>query len=396
MGLEYISMDFELSQEQWLIQDSVRDIASNYGEDYWTDVRTSERFPTELYSDLAENDFLGMPFPEKYGGQNLGMLETVLVMESLAEEGAWELSGGLILSLIFGGIGILEHGSEEQKERYLPPIIEGDSLWAIAITEPEAGSNTADTKTFARRDGDEFVINGHKQWISGIEKADNVLLLTRTTPRSEVDDPFDGMTMFIVDPTDEAVSYDKIPMDIYYRDSTYDVYLDDLRVSEEDVLGNVGDGMRQMFDTLNTERITAAAEAWGMGRWTLDRAVEQANNREVWDEPIGSHQAIQHPLADAHADLVAARTLIREAAWRYDKSQGNVGEISNVANLFAGKAAWNASEAAMTTFGGMSVSAELGIAAAWGTIRHYRTAPVSEEMIRNYIGHHSLGLPRSY
>jgi acyl-CoA dehydrogenase len=389
-------MDFELSRQQRMVRESVRDIASEYGEDYWTEVRMEERFPEELYEDLAEHGFLGLLFPEEYNGQDFGMLELVLVMEALAEEGAWEMSGALILSLVFGGVGILEHGTEEQKEEYIPPIRDGESLWAIAITEPDAGSNTANTKTFAERDGDEFVINGHKQWISGIEKADNVLLLAQTIPREEVDDRFDGLTMFIVDPEDVAVTYDEIPMDIYYRDSTYDVYIDDLRVSEDQVLGDVDSGMYQMFDTLNTERITAAAEAWGMGRWVLDRAVEQAKNRSVWDEPIGSHQGVQHPLADAHAELIGARTLVREAAWRYDKQEGDVGEISNVANLQAGKAAWDAAEAAMTTFGGMSVSAELGIGAAWGTIRHYRTAPVSEEMIRNFIGQNSLGLPRSY
>ncbi|WP_254861541.1 acyl-CoA dehydrogenase family protein [Halovivax gelatinilyticus] len=389
-------MGFELTPEHELIQQTVSEIAGQYDESYWQDVRMNERFAEELYQDLADGGWLGLPFPEELGGEEMGLTEVVLVMEALAEEGAWELSGALILSLIFGGIGLVEHGTDEQISRYVPDIIDGKSKWAIAVTEPDAGSNTANISTVAERDGDEFVVNGHKQFISGLELADRMLLLARTAPPGEGDSPFDGMTMFIVDPEADGVEYSEIPLDIYYRDRTFDVHLDDVRLAEDQVLGEVGEGMYQMFATLNTERITAAAEAWGMGRWSLDRAVAQANERVVWDEPIGAHQAIQHPLADAHADLVSSKHLTREAAWRYDNDVGNVGEISNIANLQAGKAAWAACEAAMTTFGGMSVAAELGLGAAWGTVRHYRTAPVSEEMIRNYIAQHSLGLPRSY
>lgn len=395
-------MDFELSPEQRAIRRSVREIATDYGSDYWRDVRMERRFPEEIYADLAEGGWLGLPIPEEYGGQDLGFLEAVLVMEVLAEEGAWELVGALILAWVFGGVGLVEHGTEVQKDRYLPDIVAGESRWAIAVTEPEAGSNTANIRTAAERieggtDAEgAFRIDGHKQWISGIDRADRVLLLARTTPREAVEDRFDGLTAFVVDPDDDGVEYEEIPIDVYYRDRTYDVHLDGVEVPRSAVLGDVDDGMTVLWATLNTERITAAAEAWGMGRWALDRAVDRAREREVWDEPIGAHQGLQHPLADAHASLLAARGAIRKAAWQYDQDVGDIGETSNVANLLAGQAAWQACEAAMTTFGGASVAAEYGIAAAWGTVRHYRTAPVSEEMIRNFIGHHSLGLPRSY
>jgi acyl-CoA dehydrogenase len=388
-------MDFGRTEEHRLMVSAVKDIASDFDEDYWREVRADNRMPLEFHERLAEGGWLGIPFPEEYGGQGMGLLEHVIVIEALAEAGAWIGANGMVTGTIFGGLSILAHGDEETRQEYLPAIADGQ-LWALGVTEPEAGLNTANITTFAERDGDEYVINGQKQWTSGMNHADQLLLLTRTTKKEDADSPYDGLTMFICDPQDPAIEYSEIPLDIYFTEKTYQVHIDDLRVPESAILGEKGKGLRQIFATLNTERVTTAAQNWGAGLHTLNVASEHAKNRVVWSEPIGAHQAIQHPLADAYADLETARLAIEKAAWQYDHQEGDVGEASNIANLQAGKAAFAAAEAAMTTLGGMSASSEMGVAAAWEFIRHSRSVPVSEEMIRNYLGTHSLGLPRSY
>jgi len=389
-------MDFELSQEHELMKNVVLDIADQYDDGYWQEVHAEKRPPTEIFEDLADDGWFGAPLPETYGGQGLDLLDTVVILEALCEGHCWETTFRFTMSTVFGGISIVENGTEEQKERYLPDIANGQDVWALGMTEPDAGLNSSRMTTRAEKDGDEYVINGRKQWISGMDFADHLLLVARTTPLEEVGRKFDGLTMFIVDPEADGIDYSEIPLDLYYTEPTYDLFIDDLRVHEEQVLGEVGKGMYQIFGMLNVERITAALSAWGAGKEAHDQAVQYANDREVWSEPIGAHQAIQHPLADTHAKMESARTQLRKAAWQYDEQVGDVGEASNVANYLACKAAWEACEASMTTHGGMSASQEMGIAACWGVARHQRTGPVSEEMILNHIGQHVLGLPRSY
>lgn len=389
-------MDFSWSQEQELVKQTISDVAADYPDEYWNEIRRQRRFPTELYEELAAGGWLGTLIPERYGGQGMGLLTLVAIVEALSETNAWIGAVSLLSGPVFGGLSVLAHGDETQKERYLPPIVDGEERWALGVTEANAGLNTANIRTEARREGDEYVITGEKQFISGIAHADRLLLLARTTPKGELEHPSRGISMFVVDVEDPALSYEEIPLDIYYPERTYQIRLDGVRVGTDRVLGSVDDGLAQLFDTLNPERIVLGACCWGAGKAVLDAAVDQARDRVVWSEPIGGHQAIQHPLADAHAELESARLVIRKAAWQRTNDAGDVGESSNLANLQAGKAAWQAAEAAMTTFGGMSAAAELGVAAAWEFIRHARTVPVSEEMIRNYLGQHSLGLPRSY
>lgn len=389
-------MDFRLSDEQRMIQDGVEDIASQYDDSYWKEVHDEHRAPTELFEDLAEGGWFGAPLPVEYGGQGLDLLDTALILESLCEEHAWEATFRFTMSTVFGGISIVENGTEAQKERYLPEIADGEVVWALGLTEPDAGLNTARISTMAERDGDEFVIDGRKQWISGLTLADHMLLVARTQPHGETNRKFDGITMFLVDPEADGIEYSEIPLDVYYPEPTYDLFIDGLRVHEDQILGEEGQGMYQLFSMLNVERVTAALSAWGAGKEALDKAVQYAKDREVWSEPIGAHQAIAHPLAEAHAKMESSRSMLRKSAWHYDEQVGDVGEVSNVANYLACKAAWEACEASMTTHGGMSASQEMGIAAAWGTARHQRTGPVSEEMILNHLAQHSLGLPRSY
>ena len=391
-------MDFEWSQEHDMMRQAVKDIASDYDEEYWREVRAERRVPKEIYNDLADGGWLGIPIPEEYGGQGMGILEVVLMMQALGEERVWEISvSDLIFSMVFGGVSVTKNGTEAQKEELLPGIVNGDR-WSLGLTEADAGLNTTNITTVAEPNGSEYVINGQKMWTSGIDEADKLLVLARTTPKDEVNSGGRGLTQFIVDdPSNtDGIEYSELPLDIYYPDRTYQVNIDNLRVPEENVLGEVDEGLYQIFDMLNVERMTAGTGIWAAGMYCIDKAVEYANQREVFDGPIGQYQGIQHPLADSFAELESAKGTLERAAWQFDNNVGDVGEISNVANLQAGKAAWNACEAAMQTFGGSSVSAELGIAAAWATVRHLRIAPVSEEMIRNHIAQHSLGLPRSY
>jgi acyl-CoA dehydrogenase len=389
-------MDFELSQEHELMKNVVLDIADQYDDGYWQEVHAEKRPPTEIFEDLADDGWFGAPLPEAYGGQGLDLLDTVVILEALCEGHCWETTFRFTMSTVFGGISIVENGTEKQKERYLPNIANGQDVWALGMTEPDAGLNSSRMTTRAEKEGDEYVINGRKQWISGMDFADHLLLVARTTPLEDVNRKFDGLTLFVVDPEADGIDYSEIPLDLYYTEPTYDLFIDDLRVHEEQVLGEVGKGMYQIFGMLNVERITAALSAWGAGKEAHDKAVQYANDREVWSEPIGAHQAVQHPLADTHAKMESARTQLRKAAWQYDEQVGDVGEASNVANYLACKSAWEACEASMTTHGGMSASQEMGIAACWGVARHQRTGPVSEEMILNHIGQHVLGLPRSY
>jgi acyl-CoA dehydrogenase len=388
-------MDFEESEFDQMIRSSVRDIAEDYDEDYWRDVTDERRFPEEFWQDLADNGWVGISIPEEYGGQGLGMQEMVTVMEEIGHAGAWSATAAFILTPIFGGETLVAHGTEEQKERWLPQIADGSARWALGVTEPNAGLNTRNIETRARKEGDEYIINGRKMWISGVAEADRITMLARTLSAEEAEHPSHGLSIFLVDPEDSNLDYDEIPLDGFFPEPTYNLYLDDVRVHESQLVGEEHQGLYHVFDTLNTERIAGAATAIATGHYALEKAVEYAKERAVFDAPIGSHQAIQHPLADAYADLETARLMNHRAAWLYDNDE-EAGTAANIANLKCGEAAWNACETAMTTFGGMSISKEMGISKMWEMIRHLRIAPVSEQMLRNYIAEHELGLPRSY
>lgn len=388
-------VQFEKSQIEQMIRSNVRELTKDYDDDYWREIRSTGRFPQEIWNDLADGDWIGANIPEEYGGAGMGIQEVCYVIYELAKGGAWPIVPEFVITPCFGGETLIAHGSEEQKERYLPKIANGEARWALGVTEPDAGLNTTNISTTAEKDGDEYVINGQKMWISNVKTAERITLLARTTPKSDVDSPNEGMSIFFVDPDADGVDFEPIELDTYFPDDTYTLYLDNVRVHESDLVGEEGDGLYQIFDTLNSERITGAAISIGMGYHAIDLASEYANQREVFDAPIGSHQGIQHTLADTYADLTCADLVTQKAAWLYDNGD-HAGEAANIANLKGCEAGWNACEAAMTTFGGMSVSKDLGLAAMWGFVRHTRTAPVSEQMLRNYLGEKVLDLPKSY
>lgn len=386
---------FESTELERMIRSSVSDLVDDYDDQYWQTIRSENRFPEEFWSAMAEQGLLGVAIPEEYGGQGLGIQEMVAIIEELGLNGAWPVTLTYVLTPCFGGETLVTHGTEEQKERWLPKIASGETRWALGVTEADAGLNTTNVSTQAEKDGDEYILQGEKMWISGVADADRITLLARTLSPEEANRPSHGFSVFLVDPEDPNLEYDEIDVDTYFPDPTYSLYLDGVRVHESDLVGTEHEGLPLLFDTLNTERITTAASGYATGRYALEQASQYAVDRNVFDAPIGSHQAIQHPLADAYADLECARLMNQKAAWLYDNDEF-AGTAANIANLNCNAAAWSACEAAMTTFGGMSISADLSIAAMWEYIRHLRTAPVSEEMLRNYIAEQELDLPRSY
>jgi acyl-CoA dehydrogenase len=387
--------DFSEGELEQLTRSSINDLQDNYDQDYWRRHRRNKEFPAAFWQDLADHDWLGIALPEEYGGQGMGIQEVVWLLEELGSAESWTATLEFIITPIFGGETLVAHGTEEQKSKWLPRIADGEARWALGVTEADAGLNTTNISTFAERDGDVYVVNGEKMWTSAVHEADRITLLVRTLPRDEVDCPSHGMSILLVDPESDGITYDEIPLDLYTGDRTFMVDFDEVRVPASNLVGEEHQGLTHIFDMLNTERITHATQMYALGRYALEKATDYANDREVFGQPIGSHQAIQHPLAQSYADLKTARLMIHKAAWLYDNDEP-AGEASNIANLKASQAAWSACEAAMTTFGGMSASSEIGVAKAWEYVRHGRTIPVSEEMIRNFIGERQLGLPKSY
>lgn len=378
-----------------MIREAVRDIAAEYDTAYWRERVESNQFPEEYWQDLAEQGWLGVAIPEEYGGEGMGMVEMSIVIEELSRGGG---QGGIIFVLtpVFGGITVQRHGTEAQKEEYLPKIADGELRFCMGLTEPRAGTNTLNIDTRAERDGSEFVIEGQKTFISGVENADEMLLIART---SEFDrsNPTHGITLFLVDdPVDrDAITLTELDTRVPWFERQYQVDIDGLRVPEERILGTEDGGLYLLFDTLNTERIGGAASALGGGLRAIDLAVEYANDRSVFGQPIGSHQAIQHPLAEHYAKLMAAREITYKAAARWDDG-ADCGMEANAAKLLASEFATEAASQAIQTHGGNGFTPEYEVYDIWQNARLTQTAPISNEMVKNFIAEHHLGLPRSY
>lgn len=378
-----------------MIRESVRGIASDFDKTYWREHIEQEEFPEEYWQALADDGWLGVTIPEDYGGEGLGMLEMSIIIEELSRGGG---QGGIIFVLtpVFGGIGIQRHGTAEQKEEYLPKIADGEMKFCMALTEPAAGTNTLNIQTFADRESDEFVVNGQKTFISGVENADAMLLVSRT---SEFDksNPTGGVTLFLVDDPVErgGISLSELDTAVPWFEKQYQVQFDDLRVSEEDILGTEDGGLYLLWDTLNTERLAGAASALGGGLRAIDLAVDYANDRNVFGQPIGAHQAIQHPIAESYAKLMAAREILYKGANKWDDDE-DCGLEANVAKLLASRAGTEAADRAIQAHGGNGFTHEYEVYDIWQNLRLTQTAPVSNEMVLNYIGEHELGMPRSY
>ncbi|MEU5594382.1 acyl-CoA dehydrogenase family protein [Streptomyces sp. NPDC020298] len=380
------------TKEQGALRAAVAALGKRYGRDYITRVVAEGGHPDELWSEAAGLGYLGVNLPEEYGGGGGGITELSLVLEELGAAGCPLLM--LVVSPAICGNVIARFGTEEQKRTWLPGLADGTRLMAFGITEPDAGSNSHRITTTARRDGTDWLLTGRKVFISGVDRADAVLIVGRT------EDARTGRLkpcLFIVPRDAEGFTRRPIDMELAAAEKQFELVLDDVRLPAEALVGDEDAGLLQLFAGLNPERIMTAAFAIGMGRYALARAVEYARDRTVWKAPIGSHQAIAHPLAQAHIDLELARLMTQKAAHLYDTGDdAGAGEAANMAKYAAGEACVKAVDQSVHTLGGNGLTREFGLASLITAARVARIAPVSREMILNYVSHQTLGLPKSY
>jgi alkylation response protein AidB-like acyl-CoA dehydrogenase len=385
-------MDFHEEDEQVLLRTAVRDLAAEFGHSYYAEkVRLGEK-TDELWKAMADHGFLSVHLPEIYGGGGAGILELAIVCEEVAAQGC-----PLLLILVCGAICselIARFGTEEQRHQWLPGLAAGDKM-AFAITEPDAGSNSHRLSTVAHRDGDVYRLTGTKTYISGVDEAAHLLVVTRTSVDA---DGRGRLSLFIVDRESPGLERSVIPVQIASPEKQFTLRFDDVEVPASRRLGDEGDGLRLVFFGLNPERITGAALSAGIGRYALSKASAYGRDRSVWGVPIGTHQGVAHPLAEAKVQLELARLMISKAAWLHDHDAdpAGAGEAANMAKFAAADAGLACLDAAIQTHGGNGMASEYGLADLWGLARLLRIAPVSREMILNFVAQHSLGLPKSY
>jgi acyl-CoA dehydrogenase len=388
-------MDFIETEEHKLIRESVRKLCSGFPDDYWEEHDREGKFPDEYYQAMADAGWLGIAIPEEYGGAGKGLQEAAIVLEEVAASGA-AMNGATPVHLsIFGMQPVIKHGSQAMREKYLPPVASGELHVAFGVTEPNAGSDTTSIETFARLEGDHYVVKGRKVWTSKALESERVLLLVRTQAKSEVERKTEGMTLLLAELQKPEVSISPIPKLGRNAVRTCEVVYDDLKVDVADRVGEEGKGFRYLLDGLNAERILIAAESIGIGKASLRRAVQYANERVVFDRPIGKNQGIAFPLAEARMKLDAAELMIRKAAWKLDNDLP-CGAEANMAKWLAAEAGFYAADCAIQTHGGFGYAREYHVERYWREARLMKLAPISQEMILNFVAEHELGLPRSY
>ena len=387
-----IDTSFIESEERQALRKSVAALAANYGPEYYLERARAGGHTDELWREAGQLGFIGVNLPEEFGGGGAGMYELALVMEELSAGGCPLLM--MVVSPAINGTIIAKFGTDEQKKRWVPGIADGSITMAFAITEPDAGSNSHRITTTARRDGSDWILSGQKVWISGLDQAECVLVVSRT---EEAKTGNLRPALFIV-PTDApGFSFTKIPMELTMPESQFQVFIDEVRLPADALVGAEDAAIAQLFAGLNPERIMGAASAVGMGRLALSKATDYVKTRQVWKTPIGAHQGIAHPLAQSHIELELARLMMQKAATLYDAGDDmGAAEAANMAKYASGEASTRAVDQAVQSMGGNGLSQEYGVAAMLVGSRLARIAPVSREMILNFIAQTSLGLPRSY
>jgi alkylation response protein AidB-like acyl-CoA dehydrogenase len=379
------------TDERRALREAVVKLAGRYGRGYFQEVTNSGAKPTELWAELGRAGFLGVHLPAEHGGGGGGLADLEVVIEETAAAGCPMFM--LVISPAIAGSTLAAHGSPEQRATWLPGLADGSVKIAFAITEPDAGTNTHNITTTAHPEGTGWRLSGQKYWTSGLDEADAVLVVAR--------DPAPGpdgrhpISMFLVPTEAPGLSFQPIDAALAIPETQFTTYFDDVPVPAGGLVGSHGAGLRQIFASLNPERITAAAVANGIGRYALDAAARYARERAVWSAPIGAHQGIAHPLAKAYIDLAQARLMTRHAAELAD-SGAEAGEAATIAKYAGGQAAVAALDQAIQTHGGNGLSNSYGLADLWFTARMFRTAPISEEMVLNFVAQHSLHLPTSY
>ena len=388
-------MDFAPTEAQTQIRTQARALAGRFDDAYWRECDMAHEFPWDFYKAFADAGWLGIAIPEAYGGVGLGITEASILLEEVSASGA-AMNGATALHLtIFGLNPVVKHGTADLKSRILPAAARGELHVAFGVTEPTAGSDTPSINTFARRDGDNFIISGQKVWTSKAKESTKVLLLARTTKAEDAPRRTDGMTLFLANLDPAHVTIREIEKLGRHAVDSNEVFYDDLSVDARDVVGEVGRGFYHLLDGLNPERILVASEALGIGRVALDRAVQYAKDRVVFGRAIGQNQGIQFPLADSYAKLKTVELLIRKASWLYDNGQP-CGAEANMAKYLASEWGFEAADRALQVHGGFGYAKEFNVERYWREVRVMKIAPVTNEMVLYFIGQHELGLPRSY
>ena len=381
-----------LSHEE--LRRGVREVCARFPNAYWRELDAWRRYPEEFVGAMGEAGYLAALIPEEYGGMGLDLSAACVILEEVNRSGA---NAGPAHAQMYTMGTLLRHGSEQQKRKHLPKIASGDlRLQAFAVTEPEAGTDTTSIRTTAVRQGNHYVVNGRKIYISRVEQSDLMILLARTTPLEEVEKRTKGLSLFLVDLREAignglAVKLRRVMM----NNATSELFFEDVRVPHESLIGEEGEGFRYILDGMNAERILIAAECIGDGRFFVDRATERAKEREVFGEPIGQNQGVQFPIARAYAGVEAASLMVEKAASIFDRGEP-CGAEANVAKLLAADASWEAANVAVQTFGGYGFDAEYDIERKFRETRLYQVAPISTNLILSYVAEHVLGLPRSF
>lgn len=398
-----VSWDFTpLSPEQELIQREIGRICDDFDDEYWREHERENEYPHEFAELLAENEWFGALIPEEYGGSGLGTEEMVVMMEEIAASGAGFGGAQAIHGAIYTSRPLVEHGNERIREEILPKLASGNAtIQSLGLTEPNAGSESTAIETTAEREGDEYVINGQKIWTSRLDVSDYMLLVARTKSHEEATSKTDGISMFLVDMEDAkdqgAIDMKSIPKTSLNLSHSFEVWFDSLRVPVENRIGEEHKGFYYLLDGLNDERLVIASECIGHAKLAIDRAVQYAGEREVFDRPIGKNQAIQHPLATAYMRTLATKQLVYETAELMDVlKRQQVGILANSSKFLAAEAAYQASDAAVQTHGGFGVAREYDVERYFRNARIARIAPISQELTLNYVGEKALGLPRSF
>lgn len=388
-------MNFSFTDEQLAIRDAIFNICEGFPDEYWLNRDTDGAFPHEFYQAMADGGWMGICIPEAYGGSGLGISEAAIMASTIAESGAGMSGASAVHINIFGLNPVVVFGTEEQKQRMLRPMAEGREKACFAVTEPNTGLNTTQLKTMAVRQGDRYIVNGQKVWISTAQVADKILLLARTTPLDEVTSPSHGLSLFYTDFDREKIQVHEIEKMGRKAVDSNELFIDDLEIPLEDRIGEEGRGFEYILHGMNPERVLIAGEAVGLGRVALKKAKDYAKERRVFNRPIGQNQGIQHPLAICWAELEAAWLMVMSAAWQYDNKQP-CGATANAAKYLAGEAGFHACETAVMTHGGFGYAKEYHVERYLRESMVPRIAPVSPQLALCYIAEKVLGMPKSY
>jgi acyl-CoA dehydrogenase len=388
-------VNFDLTEDQIAIRNAVAAVCTDFDDEYWLRKDREGGFPEDFYSAMAQAGWLGIAMPAEYGGSGLGISEAAIMMEAVSGSGAGLSGASAIHMNVFGLHPVVVHGNEEQKRRWLPPIINGQNKACFGVTEPNTGLNTLALKTMAVRKGDKYVVHGQKVWISTAQVAHKILLLARTTPLEDVKSKAQGLSLFYTDLDRSKIEVREIEKLGRKAVDSNQLFIDGLEIPVEDRIGEEGHGFEYILHGLNPERVLLAAEATGLGRVALQRAAKYAGERIVFDRPIGKNQGIQHPLAERWVDLEAGTLLYQRAAWLYDQGR-SCGAEANAAKFFCAEAGFRACETAVLTHGGMGYAKEYHVERYFREAMLPRIAPISPQLILSFIAEKVLGLPKSY